>query len=107
MGDSGRNLGWNSHGEKRTIPNEFRESLLRLPRIEIRADNRGFHKPDSFLNRSCVARSLKRTPLFAETIFCLAVIMGWIGESGHDPGLNDFDYPTDPAIPERFPGEIL
>jgi hypothetical protein len=37
-GRSGRNSGLDGQAEKTTIPNEFRESLERLSRIEIRAD---------------------------------------------------------------------
>jgi hypothetical protein len=40
--NSGRNLGWTGVGKKRTIPNEFRESLGADRRIEIRTDSRRF-----------------------------------------------------------------
>src|SRR6267143_7157612 len=46
-GDSGQNPGPDGDGKMATIPNEFRESSWRCPRIEIRADNGGFYEPDS------------------------------------------------------------
>jgi hypothetical protein len=41
-GRTGRNSGSDGLAKKTTIPNEFRESLRKCPRIEVRADNGRF-----------------------------------------------------------------
>src|SRR5947208_15535829 len=44
--------------------------------------------------------SVAKTPYFPETISCLAVIMGEIGDSGHNPGWDEDGKKT--TIPNEF-----
>ena len=71
-----------------TIPNEYRESSWRCPRIAIRADNGGFYEPDSspqpLLRRE--VESLR--PPSGEVSRCLALIPGESRNSGRGLGFD-------------------
>src|SRR5712691_9741665 len=66
--------------------------------------------PQNRTNHSCVARRPTHTPLFDETISCLALIMGESGCSKHGLGLDrsrvstffSVGYPLDDRVPVQI-----
>jgi len=74
-GDSGHSPGCDDNGKKTTFPNEFLESLVRLSRFEIRADNRRFHN----LLASLVAALAHKDSTKVIGIFYQNALSVWMG----------------------------
>src|SRR5690242_5552475 len=80
--------------ESRGNEPECAETLFLLrPRLENLASAEPFHITAPCLNRSCVVRTLKRTPFFQER-FRIWLIMGATSRSGHGLGLASL-FPTE------------